>query len=187
MRVVPSQLFRLTAADLMSREVLTLSQWMPVQSAIRALTRVRVGGAPVVDEQGRCVGVFSLSDCNRRLRGDNRDAQGAPPLRGDNRDAQGAPPLPGCVCCDWTIVREEWDTLPADAVSRYMTPDPVLVLPETPVGEVAQMMVEAHIHRLIVVGEDRRPLGVVSSTDVLAAVARAARECEYEEAHQDLC
>jgi CBS domain-containing protein len=174
MRVVPSQLFRLTAADLMSREVLTLSQGMPVQSAIRALTRVRVGGAPVVDEQGRCVGVFSLSDCNRRL-------------RGDNRDAQGAPPLPGCVCCDWTIVQEEWDTLPADAVSRYMTPDPVLVLPETPVGEVAQMMVEAHIHRLIVVGEDRRPLGVVSSTDVLAAVARAARECEYEEVHRNLC
>lgn len=170
MRRITEQLFRLTARDLMSREVLTLSQWMPVQSAVRALTRVRVGGAPVVDEHGRCVGVFSLSDCNRRL-------------RGDNRDARVAPPLPGCVCCDWTVVQGEWDALPADAVSRYMTPDPVLVLPETPLGELAQMMVDAHIHRLIVVAEDRRPLGVVSSTDVLAAVARVGEHAYEEEDH----
>ncbi len=92
MRGITERLLRMTAADLISRGVLTLSQWMPVQSAVRALTRVRVGGAPVVDEHGRCVGVFSLSDCNRRL-------------RGDNRDARVAPPLPGCVCCDWTVVQ----------------------------------------------------------------------------------
>ena len=30
----------------------------------------------------------------------------------------------------------------------------------------------AHIHRLIVVDEDRRPIGIVSSSDVLTAVAR---------------
>lgn len=172
MRGITEQLFRLTAADLMSREVLTLSQWMPVQSAVRALTRVRVGGAPVVDEHGQCVGVFSLSDCNRRL-------------RGDNRDVRAETPLPGCVCCDWTVVQGKWDALPADAVSRYMTPDPVLVLPETPLGELTQMMVDAHIHRLIVVAEDRRPLGVVSSTDVLAAIARAASEQEHEEGDHD--
>ncbi len=64
-----------------------------------------------------------------------------------------------------------------------MTPDPVLVLPETPLGELAQMMIDAHIDRLIVVAEDRRPLGVVSSTDVLAAVARAGEQAYEEDTH----
>jgi CBS-domain-containing membrane protein len=38
------------------------------------------------------------------------------------------------------------------------------------------MMVDAHAHRLIVAGADGRPIGIVSGTDVMAAVARAARE-----------
>ena len=37
-------------------------------------------------------------------------------------------------------------------------------------------MVDAHIHRLIVAGAHRRPIGIVSSTDLLAAVACAARK-----------
>lgn len=163
MQTLSQPLFALTAEDLMSREVLTLSAWMPVQSAARALARARVGGAPVVDERGQCVGVFSLSDSNRRA-------------RDDKKSTRPAPPIPDCVCSDWEIVEEQWEELPADAVSRYMTPDPVLVLPETPVGVLAQRMVDAHIHRLIVAAEDRRPIGIVSSTDVLAAMARAARE-----------
>jgi CBS domain-containing protein len=59
-----------------------------------------------------------------------------------------------------------------------MTADPVLVAPETRIGELAKMMVDAHIHRVIVAGADRRPAGIVSSTEVLAALARAAHEQE---------
>jgi len=35
------------------------------------------------------------------------------------------------------------------------------------------MMIDAHIHRVIVVDEQQRPVGVVSSTDILSAVAYA--------------
>ncbi len=35
------------------------------------------------------------------------------------------------------------------------------------------MMIDAHIHRVIVVDKDERPIGIVSSTDILAAVAHA--------------
>ena len=38
------------------------------------------------------------------------------------------------------------------------------------------MMIDAHIHRVIVVDEDRIPVGVVSSTDILAALAYAEGE-----------
>jgi CBS domain-containing protein len=56
-----------------------------------------------------------------------------------------------------------------------MTPNPVTVAPSTPIGDLAGRMVEHHIHRVIVVDEADRPIGVVSSTDVLNAVAVAAR------------
>jgi CBS-domain-containing membrane protein len=61
-------------------------------------------------------------------------------------------------------------------VRAYMTADPVMVPASTPLGELAQMMLDAHIHRVIVAHGDRKPVGVVSTTDILAAVASAARQ-----------
>jgi CBS-domain-containing membrane protein len=155
--------FDLTAADLMSCEVITVPQEMSLPVATQVLAQAQIGGAPVVDSEGRCIGVFSTADLARRT-------------QLEKRAVQKAPTVPGCVCSDWSMVEHEWDTLPAESVSWYMTADPVLVPPETRIGELAKMMVDAHIHRLIVAGADRRPTGIVSSTDVLAAVARAARE-----------
>ncbi len=162
---VTQGLFELTAGDLMSHEVITIPQDMSLPAAARELAQAQVGGAPVVDAEGRCIGVFSTSDLARRSRLKKRAT-----LR--------APAIPGCVCSDWEVVEHDWDTLPAESVSWYMTADPVLVAPETRIGELARMMVDAHIHRLAVAGADRRPTGIVSSTDVLAALARAAREQE---------
>jgi CBS domain-containing protein len=85
---------------------------------------------------------------------------------------------PHAVFADWQSV--ELEELPADEVHRYMTADPVLVLPSTPIGELARRMVDAHIHRLIVVDLEGRPVGVVSSTDVLASVARLATPLPME-------
>ena len=156
-------LFDLTAADLMSREVITVPQEMSLPVAAQALAQAQIGGAPVVDSEGRCIGVFSTVDLARRT-------------QLEKRAAQRAPPVPRCVCSDWEVVEHDWDTLPAESVSWCMTVDPVLVPPETRIGELAKMMVDAHIHRLIVAGSDRRPTGIVSSTDILAAMACAARE-----------
>jgi CBS-domain-containing membrane protein len=41
-------------------------------------------------------------------------------------------------------------------------------------------MRDGHIHRIVIVDERRRPVGVVSGTDVLAAVARLDRLQEAE-------
>jgi CBS-domain-containing membrane protein len=158
-------LFDLTAADLMSREVITVPQEMPLPVAARVLAQAQISGAPVVDSEGRCIGVISTADLARRT-------------QLEKRAAQKAPPIPGCVCSDWEVVEHDWETLPAESISWYMTADPVLVRPETRIGELARMMVDAHIHRLIVAGADRRPTGIVSCTDVLAALTRAAREQE---------
>ena len=64
-------------------------------------------------------------------------------------------------------------------VSRYMTKGPVTVSLTTPIGEIAQMMIDAHIHRVLV-ADQNRPCGIVSSTDIMAAVASANRYANHK-------
>jgi CBS-domain-containing membrane protein len=151
-----------TAADLMSRDVVAIPQAMSLKAAARLLSQAHISGAPVVDAEGRCVGVLSASDFVRWAENGERAAR-----RGG--------PEPGPVFSAWQVV--DTDVLPEDEVHQYMTADPVTASPAARIDELARMMLDAHIHRLIVVDERGRPVGVISSTDVLAAVARAGHEC----------
>ena len=74
------------------------------------------------------------------------------------------------VLTDWQVV--EVEQLPTENVGQFMTPDPVMVSPDTPLAELARRMIDAHIHRVVVVDRRNRPVGIVSSTDILAGIAR---------------
>jgi CBS domain-containing protein len=76
---------------------------------------------------------------------------------------------PHCVCTDWQVVQVE--KLPTEEVRWHMTADPVTATPETPIRQLARKMIDAGIHRVIVVDDQNRPIGVVSSSDIMAAVA----------------
>jgi CBS domain-containing protein len=149
----------LTAADLMSRELVHLPQELSLRAAARWLAQDHISGAPVVDETGRCVGVLSSTDFLRHV------------------EKEGMPEEPSCnlttaVFHGWQVVDVE--LLPTGQVRNYMTPDPVTVAPSTPVVELARLMFEAHIHRLIVVNELAQPVGIVTATDLLAVVAHTS-------------
>jgi predicted transcriptional regulator len=73
---------------------------------------------------------------------------------------------------DWQVA--EVDALPTEAVGRFMTRDVVTVSRFTPIRELARRMVDAHIHRIVVTDDDNTPVGIVTSTDILGAVARSA-------------
>ena len=157
MTTLETPLLQLTAEDLMSRNVVVISQHMSLKAAAHLLAQAEVSGAPVVDEEGRCVGVLSAADLVHWVDDGRRAAK---------RRGAGS----SCVCCDWQI--DGLDDVPEDEVSRYMTTSVVATGPETRVGELARWMRDAHIHRVVIVDDRRRPVGVVSSMDVLAAVAR---------------
>jgi CBS domain-containing protein len=148
----------LTAADLMSREVKTIPQTMSLRAAAHLLYREQISGVPVVDAEGRCVGVLSATDLVRWA-----GTSGRP-----DRTRCSAPVE---VCLDWQMTGLAF--VPEEEVSRHMTADPVTAAPDTPVAELARMMMEAHIHRILVADAEGHPVGIVTSTDVLAAVAFA--------------
>jgi CBS-domain-containing membrane protein len=72
-------------------------------------------------------------------------------------------------------VNENLEMAPTDVVGEHMRTKLVKADSATPIRELARMIVDADVHRLIVVDERQRPVGVVSSTDFLAAVARASK------------
>jgi len=157
MHVAKGPFLALTAADLMSAPVLTVPQETSLREAAYLLSRSSISGAPVVDKEGRCVGVLSATDFVACVE------KGGP---GQRCEATTFIAPWG----EWINVEESADT----EIRHYMTVQPVTVAPTTPIGELAQMMVDAHIHRVLVADGDR-PRGIVTSTDILAAVARAAR------------
>jgi len=148
----------LTAADLMTHDVVMIPKEMSLRSAAHLLAQHNITGAPVVDSKGRCVGVISATDY-MRWADEEKPATPGP--------CASSP----CVCSEWQVV--DLEELPTDAVDTYMTPDPVTVTPATSIVQLARQMLDAHIHRVVVVDQQARPIGVVSSTDILAAVAYA--------------
>lgn len=51
-------------------------------------------------------------------------------------------------------------------VGAIMTPSVFTVREETPVSEIAEAMVENHVHRLLVTREDR-VVGIIAASDLL--------------------
>jgi len=144
----------LTASDLMSQTVVLLPREMSLCAAARLLAQAHVSGAPVVDDNGCCIGVLSNTDF---LHYAEREGRRHGPCHTEAMHA-------------WQIVDE--DDSRDERVSDCMTRDPVTVPPHTSIQRLARMMIDAHIHRLIVVDKDDHPIGIVSSTDILAAVAQ---------------
>ncbi len=146
----------LEAADLMSETVLTIPQEMSLQVAARVLSQAHISGAPVVDAKGHCVGVLSATDFMRWAEKSRGTAEQSESL---------------LYCQPWLLPEE--GHMPADAVDHFMCKDPVTVAPHVRIGELARMMLDAHIHRIIVVDAEKRPIGIITTTDLLAALAYA--------------
>jgi len=151
----------------MNRTPLVIPQEMSLRTAAHLLTQAQVSGAPVVDAEGRLVGVLSATDFVHLAEDGEHLARCHPHAAAE-------------FCAEGQLDDEK--VHPEETVSALMTADPVTVPPELGIGALAQMMLDAHIHRLIVVDSDNRPNGVVASTDILAAVAQAARVRQTSEA-----
>ncbi|MFZ2410729.1 MAG: CBS domain-containing protein, partial [Candidatus Methanoperedens sp.] len=72
------------------------------------------------------------------------------------------------------IGKDDWENLPAESI---MTSPIEIVKPTSTIGEAARIMREKRIHRLLVfsergVGASQRPIGIVSTSDILREVAK---------------
>jgi predicted transcriptional regulator len=157
MALATEYLFGRTAADLMSAPLILIPEEMSLKNAAHRLAEAGVTGAPVVNSEGCCIGVLSATDFVHWM---DREHHG--PAACAASPAFSAP---------WEIV--EPDKLPDATVRDFMTQRPVAVAGTATLGELARKMLDFHIHRLIVMDKYGKPIGVVSTTDIIAAVVQA--------------
>ena len=158
------RLLSLRAQDVMRRDVVTISSNQSMPRAAHTFLQSNITGAPVVDELGHCVGVLSSVDFVRRSQ------------HPDASPAEGAGEISHVLQSDGPQGTLHIEEQQHDHVCDYMTPAVQSVDPVTPLLEVARIMCAEHVHRLIVLDERAHPIGVITSLDLVAAVAQAIEE-----------
>jgi CBS domain-containing protein len=138
--------------DVMSREVHTVRPDTPLAEAVALLLDKVYRTLPVVDENGRVVGILTDGDLLNRARLLAISVQQAL-TRAE-------------VAGELRQIRRSGQT-----VGQVMTPNPVTVRPETTLAQAVSLMVERDVKRLPVVDADGKLLGMVSRVNVLRALA----------------
>jgi CBS domain-containing protein len=142
-----------TARDIMTAQVITLGPDDQITKAARLLLDNHINAAPVVDAQGRLLGILCQSDLiaqQKRL-----------PLPSFFTLLDMVIPLHSAKSLELEVAK-----ISAFKVAQAMTPDPVTITPETGLEEIAALMVEKNFHTLPVV-EDGLLKGVVGKEDIL--------------------
>ena len=148
-----------TIGEIMDREPETVTTGTSVEEVVRKLREHELPGLPVVDTEGRLVGIVTESDLV------------LPDDQGDLHIPHYINLFGGTVFLE-PLGRFEKRLRKAFAstVEDMMTTDPDSVEPDTTVRDAARLIHESGHNRLPVV-EDGRLVGVVTRVDVLGALA----------------
>jgi CBS domain-containing protein len=145
--------------EIMDADPATVRPETPVEEVVQTLRRHELPGVPVVDAEGRCVGIVTEADLV------------LPDDEGDLHIPHYINLFGGTIFLE-PLSRFEDRLRKAFAAKAedMMTRDPDSVAPETSVREAARLIHESGHNRLPVV-EDGRLVGVVTRVDVLGALA----------------
>jgi CBS domain-containing protein len=145
--------------DVMTSPVLSVELDSPILQAIRIMLQRHISGLPVIDKEGRLVGIVTEGDFLRRA---ETGTQRQRPrwlefLIGPGRLA------------------DEYTRSHGRKVQEIMTADPITVTEQTPLEEVVRVMEKHRIKRLPVV-RGQELVGIVSRANLLHALAGLARD-----------
>jgi CBS domain-containing protein len=151
-----------TARDVMQTEVLALNESDSLIEAHQFFVRHDITGAPVVDDDGRLVGVVSIRDL---LRTQDEDHDVSRTVADYFSESSSYASLSG----DLDHLREGLSEIP---VSEVMTRDPICVAPDSPIKEVAALIRKHRIHRVLVATpgtEERSDIaGIITLFDLVS-------------------
>ena len=141
--------------DLVVRDVISVRPDDPVNEAVTLMFENRVSAVPVVDQRGRCRGILSTTDLIGLLGKLNES-----PVEPDEMDR---------FAEEIADANQRSARLGRRKVEEVMTPDVVTVGLEATVLEATREMLRNRVHRLIVVDQQQRVIGILSTMDLLEA------------------
>ena len=140
---------------------MTINAADTIHEALTLMTENRVSALPVVDKRDSCVGIISTSD----LVDVTRD------LDDDLYQLDMVDPAQRRFVLD-----RIGHNVGGESVQSFMSETVMTVDVETSIGTAAREMLRNRVHRLPVVDQKGRLVGIVSTMDVLSAFAGAAPE-----------
>lgn len=158
---------RLRAKDVMSHPVITVRPDIPIPEIAKILTEHRISGVPVVDDQGRLVGIVTEADLLLKEAGPG-----------------GLPKLAFFLPARSKEVQEQLRRYEGKVAADMMTQEVITATEETPLRELAALMARNQINRIPILRDDQ-VVGIVSRNDVLKAFTRSD-ETLHQEARQTL-
>ena len=140
--------------DIMSTKLITVGPKTSVRKVAEILVNHKISGVPVVDEEGKILGIVSEGDLVRK---------------------EFAPELPDELCILGAVIyysglREYQDAfrkIAAISAEQLMTKKIISVKADDDVSEVAKILYEKHIKRVPVLDDEKHLLGIVSRRDIV--------------------
>jgi CBS domain-containing protein len=152
----------ITAKDIMTREVITISPDTDIAQVAKLLLAKRINGIPVVNDTGELLGILCQSDLIIQ--------QKNIPIPSLFTLLDGYIPLTSSKKLD-----REVDKIMATKAADAMTANPITVDSDTSIETVATLMVDNNFHTLPVV-DGGELVGVVGKEDVLKTLTGAQRK-----------
>jgi CBS domain-containing protein len=141
--------------EIISSGLVSIAPQSTLREALAVMLENRVTALPVVDVRQHCVGVISVTD----LLGVAKDLS----------DELNALSETGGLDHEALVDKLEHADLLTEQVQNWMSTDPISVGIESSVQFAAQLILRNRVHRLVVLDEQQRAVGVVSTMDLLAA------------------
>lgn len=141
------------ASDIMETNIICITPDTEITRAVEVLLNNHINGAPVVDDREELVGILCQSD----LIFQQKDIP-IPPIF---TILDGLFPLSSSKKLD-----EEFKKMSATRVEQAMVSKVTSVTPDTPVSEIASLMVEKHFHTIPVV-DGKKLVGIIGKEDIL--------------------
>lgn len=144
------------AKDIMTKDVITVTGDESLQNVAKIFVEKNISGLPVVDEHNRVIGVISEGDLVYQQK----------PL---------AQPMfinlfDGILQIDRKEFEEEINKIAAYEVDQLMTKHVITAHEDTPVEEIATLMINKKINRLPIVDDEGRLQGLVTRQDIIRSV-----------------
>jgi CBS domain-containing protein len=143
----------LTARDIMSRDIITVTEESTIKELAKILTNNQISGVPVIDDSGKLVGVVTESDLifqTKKVHIPTVITILDSVFYLENPDKMG----------------DEMKKMAGSKVKDILTSSPVTVTEETPLDEIATIMSEKNFHTLPVVNKDTL-VGVIGKKDII--------------------
>ena len=143
----------LNARDIMTADLVTVQVDEKITKAAELLVTNRINGLPVVNGEGRLVGIICQSDLilqQKRL-----------PVPSFFTILDGIIPI-----TSMKQIEKEAGKIAATRVNQAMTRDPITVNPDTDIETIASLMVDNNFHTIPVV-EGGKLVGIIGKEDIL--------------------